>query len=165
MNLRICNTRSFTSLDYIWNTELPLIMQGWWPNQFLTTKVNLPFGNSLHVTLESHSTDNPKKQPSTMLQTIHLILNVFTYVHNLNLWNVDLSIFHKVDRFFGPTTAWIVQNSVDNADACMPRMRDCPPLLIDSTTGHYNSTFMHSTSLWLAFLATEQQRSALECGL
>ena len=74
------------------------------------------------------------------------------------------STFRKADRFFGPTTAWIVQNSVDNADVCMLHMRDCPPLLNDSTTGHYNSTFTHSTSLWLAFLASEQQRTDLECG-
>ena len=35
----------------------------------------------------------------------------------------------------------------------MPLTQVCPPL-INSTTGHYNSTGMHSTSLWLAFLAS-----------
>jgi len=38
-------------------------------------------------------------------------------------------------------------------------------LLINSTTGHYNSTGMHSTSLWSAFLAIIQQGRALECAL
>ena len=32
----------------------------------------------------------------------------------------------------------------------MPLMQDFP--LLNSTTGHYNSTGTHSTSLWLAFL-------------
>ena len=35
----------------------------------------------------------------------------------------------------------------------MPLRQDCPQPLINSTTGHYNSTCTHSTSLWLAFLA------------
>ena len=42
-------------------------------------------------------------------------------------------------------------------------MQDCPPPLIDSTTGHYNSTCTHRTSLWSAFLASVQQGRALEC--
>ena len=54
-----------------------------------------------------------------------------------------------------------VQNSLDNADAYMPLTQDCPPLLIDSTTGHYNSTGMHSTSLWLAFLTSVQQKRTM----
>ena len=39
-----------------------------------------------------------------------------------------------------------------------------PPLLINSTTGHYNSTGMYSTGLWSAFLASVQQGRALERG-
>ena len=35
------------------------------------------------------------------------------------------------------------------------------PLLINSTTGHYNSTGMYSTGLWSAFLASVQQGRAL----
>ena len=40
-------------------------------------------------------------------------------------------------------------------------MQDCPPRLIEFTTGHY-STGPNSTSLWLAFLASVQQGRALE---
>ena len=46
----------------------------------------------------------------------------------------------------------------------MPLVQDCPPPLIDSTTGHYNSASTHSTSLWLAFLTSVQQGRALERG-
>ena len=44
----------------------------------------------------------------------------------------------------------------------MPLTQVCAPL-INSTTGHYNSTGTHSTSLWLAFLTSVQQGRALEC--
>ena len=54
-----------------------------------------------------------------------------------------------------------MQNSLDYVDAGMPLMQDCPAPLIDLTAGHYNSTEMHSTSLWLAFLAGLQQGGAL----
>ena len=37
---------------------------------------------------------------------------------------------------FGPSSTWTVQNSLDNTDACMPLVQDCPPSLIESTTGH-----------------------------
>ena len=37
-----------------------------------------------------------------------------------------------------------------------------PPLLSNSTTGHYNSTGMYSTGLWSAFLASVQQGRVLE---
>ena len=53
--------------------------------------------------------------------------------------------------------------SLDNADAGMLLAQDYPPLLIDSTTGHYNSAGTHSTSLWLVFLTSIQQGRALEC--
>ena len=42
----------------------------------------------------------------------------------------------------------------------MSLMHDCQALLIDSTTGQNSSTVMHSTSLWLAFLASVQQGGA-----
>ena len=42
-------------------------------------------------------------------------------------------------------------------------MQGCPPLLINSTTGQYNSTGMHNTGLWSAFLASVQQGRGLEC--
>ena len=45
----------------------------------------------------------------------------------------------------------------DNGDTGMPLTQDCLAPLIDSTTGHYNNTVMHSTSLWLAFLDSVQQ--------
>ena len=41
-------------------------------------------------------------------------------------------------------------------------MQGSPAPLKNSTTGFYNSTGMHSTSLWLAFLASVQQERALE---
>ena len=46
--------------------------------------------------------------------------------------------------------------------AGMSLTQDCQALLIDSTTGHYNSIGMHGTSLWLAFFASVQQGKALE---
>ena len=49
--------------------------------------------------------------------------------------------------------------------AGMPLMQDCLAQLIDSTTGHYNSPGTHSTSLYLALLASVEQRRALECAL
>ena len=36
-------------------------------------------------------------------------------------------------------------------------------MLIDSTTGHHNSTVTHCTRLWLAFLVSIQEGRALEC--
>ena len=83
-----------------------------------------------------------------------------------------------MNRFFGPFSTWIVQNSLDNADACLALMQVCLPRLIDSTTGHYkstttsvhstsvhstsvHSTSVHSTSLWLAFLTSVQQGTYL----
>ena len=41
-------------------------------------------------------------------------------------------------------------------------MQGCLPPLINSTTGHYNSTGTHSTSLWSAFLTSVQHGRALE---
>ena len=71
-------------------------------------------------------------------------------------------LFHKADRLFGPTSTWTVQNSLQNVDARKPLTQDCPPLLLDAMTGHHNSTGTHSTSLWLAFLASIQQERAME---
>ena len=48
-------------------------------------------------------------------------------------------------------------------DVHLPPMQGCLPPLIDSTTGHYNSTGMHSPNLWSAFLTNFQQGRALEC--
>ena len=44
----------------------------------------------------------------------------------------------------------------------MPLMQDCPPLLIISKAGYYWSIVAHSTSPWLVFLASVQQRRALK---
>ena len=68
---------------------------------------------------------------------------------------------HKVDSFFSPSSIRTVQNSLNNAR--MPLTQDSLPPLIKSTTEHYNSTGTHSTSFWLAFLASVQQGRALEC--
>ena len=46
--------------------------------------------------------------------------------------------------------------------ANMPLTQDCLAQLIDSTTGPYNSPGTHSTSLYLALLASVEQRIALE---
>ena len=54
-------------------------------------------------------------------------------------------------------STWTVQNSLDNADAGRPLAQDCPAQLVDSPTGHYTNTGMHSSSLWLFFLAIVQQ--------
>ena len=56
-----------------------------------------------------------------------------------------------------------VQNLLDNADTGMPLRQDCPPSLINSMTGHYDSTSTHSTSFLLAFLTSVQQGLAWEC--
>ena len=77
-------------------------------------------------------------------------------------WNAETLLFCKADKFFGPFSTWTVQNSLDNADTHLPLTQGCPPPLIDSTTGHYNSTGSHSTSLWSAFLVSIQQGRALE---
>ena len=76
-----------------------------------------------------------------------------TAIH-YNPWNVDTLLFHKADKFFGPFSTWTVHNSLDNADFHLPLTQVCPPLLINSTTGHYNSIGSHSSSLWSAFLAS-----------
>ena len=45
---------------------------------------------------------------------------------------------------FGPSSTSTVQNSLDKVDAGMPLTQDYPLPLINSTTGHYNSTGMHT---------------------
>ena len=84
-------------------------------------------------------------------------------VVNTILPNAYTLLFCKVDSLFGPSSTWTIQNSFDNVDAGMPLTQDCPPLPIESTTGHYSSTGMHSMSFWLAFPASVQQGKALEC--
>ena len=74
----------------------------------------------------------------------------------------EMPLFRKADRVYGRFNTWTVQNSLDNVLARLPLMQGCLPLVIDSTTGHYNSTGAHSTSLWLAFFASVQQGRALE---
>ena len=76
------------------------------------------------------------------------------------LRNVDTLLFCKVDRFFGPSSTWTVQISLDDADAGMPLAQDCPAPLVDSKTGHIISSGTHSSSLWLAFLTSIQQGRA-----
>ena len=74
---------------------------------------------------------------------------VCVYSKSLKCGNL---VFRKADRFFSPTSISTVQHSLNNADTRMPPMQNCLQSLIDPTTRHYNSTCMHSTSLWLAFL-------------
>ena len=70
--------------------------------------------------------------------------------------NADPLLFRKVDSFFGPSSTWTI------TDACMPLTQDRLPSLIQSTTRHYNSTGMHSTSFLIAFPVSVQQGRALE---
>ena len=49
----------------------------------------------------------------------------------------------------------------DDVDTGMPLEQDCWAPLVDSPTGHYNIG-THSSSFWLAFLASEQQGRALD---
>ena len=58
--------------------------------------------------------------------------------------------------------AWTVQNPLDNADTGRCLAQNCLTPLIDIPTGHYTNTGMHSSSLWLSFLAIIQQGRALE---
>ena len=74
-------------------------------------------------------------------------------------WSADSPLFCKQTGFLVLLSTWTVQNSLDN---CMLLMQGCPAPLKNSTTGFYNSTGMHSTSFWLAFLASVQQERALE---
>ena len=69
----------------------------------------------------------------------------------------------KWTDFWVPVIPWTAQNVLDNADTAMPLAQDCLALLNDSPTGHYTNTGMHSSSLWLSFLAIIQQGRALEC--
>ena len=92
-----------------------------------------------------------------ILYSRHLIIHDKMLQSGLNLHyftalqNADTSLFRKADRFCGPASTWTVQNSLDNADAGRPLAQDCPVPLIDSLTGHYTNTGMHSSSLWLSF--------------
>ena len=62
-------------------------------------------------------------------------------------------------QFFGPSsTSRTVQNWLDIMDTGVSLAQDCPAPLIDSLTGHYNSTGTHSSSLWLVY-----SKRALEC--
>ena len=56
-----------------------------------------------------------------------------------NQWNTDRFLVPSVRGLY-----WTMQ--------ILALMEGCLPPLIDSTTGHYNSTATHSTSLWSAFL-------------
>ena len=82
--------------------------------------------------------------------------------HLVSYRTFSQKLFCKTNRFLVLLSTWTIQNSLDNADDCMPLMQGCPPPLNNSTTGHYNSTGTHSTSLWLAFLTSIQQGRALE---
>ena len=101
---------------------------------------------------------------TSLMQPLDVVLIEALLIQYLRILpNADSLLFHKADRFFGRSSTWTVQNSLDNADTGMPLTQDCPAPLIDSTTGHYNSTGTHSTSLWLVFLTSIQQGRALEC--
>ena len=74
--------------------------------------------------------------------------------------NAGTSLFRKADRFCGPASTWIVENSRDNANADRPLAQDYPTALVDSPTGHYTNTGTHSFSLWLTFLTIVQLGSS-----
>ena len=65
-----------------------------------------------------------------------------TAIH-YNPWKADIPLLAKVDRFFGPFSTLDCGNS---ADACLSSK-----VVINPTTGHYNSTGTHNTNLWSAF--------------
>ena len=65
-------------------------------------------------------------------------------------WQCQIPSNLPPGRLFGPSSTSTVQNLVD---AGMPVAQDCLLPLINSTTGHYNSTGTHGTSFWLSFLA------------
>ena len=56
--------------------------------------------------------------------------------HNLTLYIVCLAIITILCAIPGQ----LVQNSLNNANACMPFMHDCLAPLVDSTTGLYTCT-------------------------
>ena len=55
--------------------------------------------------------------------------------------SADTSLFRKVDRFFGSSSSWTVQNSLDNADAGMPLVQDCPQLDIITAPVHMHIVY------------------------
>ena len=75
------------------------------------------------------------------LDAVQIEALLIEYLRNFR--NANTSLFQKADRFFGPGSTWTVQNLLNNADTRMPLTQDCLPLLVDSTTGHYNSTGTH----------------------
>jgi len=50
---------------------------------------------------------------------------------------------------------------LDNADTQIPLTQACLPTLINSPTGHYNSTGMHSTASGLPFTPKETSETHL----
>ena len=86
-----------------------------------------------------------------------------TVVH-YNFWNVDTSLFSKMDRFFGPSITWTVHNLLDNAEAGMPLVQECLGPLIDfNIPGIIIVLERNHTSLWLSFLTSIQWGKTLEC--
>ena len=80
-----------------------------------------------------------------------------TAIH-YNPWNADTPLSVKQTGFLVTLVPGLYKiHSRSHAST----QRHLPPLN-NSTTGHYNCTGMHSTSLWLAFLASVQQGRALE---
>ena len=59
----------------------------------------------------------------------------------------------KVDRFVSPPLEILLVSG----DTGRPLLQDCLTLLVDLTTGHYNSSRTDSTSPWLTFLTSVQQ--------
>ena len=83
------------------------------------------------------------------------------FVYNLNILKCGNPVFCKADRFSSPISTWTVQNSLNNANACMPFMHDCLAPLIDPTTGLYTSTGTHSTGLSHQHTIRESSRTRL----
>ena len=98
------------------------------------------------------------------MQPLDVVLIGASLIHYLRILpNADSLLFHKADLGFSVPLIprlykihWIMWTL-----ACLSHKIPAP--LIDSTTGHYNSTGMYSTSLWLVFLTSIQQGRALEC--
>ena len=68
----------------------------------------------------------------------------------------------KRTNFAVPLVPGLYENSLNKANTGRPLAQGCLAPLIDSPTGHYTNAGMHSSSLWLSFLAIVQQGRALE---
>ena len=108
-------------------------------------------------------TDTSDSGHLTYMATLSVLIEEPLIQYLRILPNADALLFLEADRFFSPFSTWTVRNSFNNMNTCMSPAQDCLAPLIDSTTGQYNSTVTHSTSLLLAFLNSIKQGRAPEC--